>query len=82
MFRNNIPGQLIKSWPLSASLFNSDLIRGPVPTFFANDAAAVTTALKENPARIHADISKISKLFYIPEGLDLKEAAGILKKAR
>jgi len=58
------------------------MIKGPVPTLFASDSATVAAALKDNPGKAHADISKISKLFYSPEVLDIKEAVGILKKAR
>jgi len=82
LYRNNIPCQMIKTWPLAATLFNSDHIKGPVPTLFAHDMEAVTAALKANPARIHGDISKIAKLFYTPEILNLKDSVGIMKKAR
>jgi len=74
--------QIIKLWPLSSTLFNIDHIKGPVPTFFANDVESVNNTLKANLTRIHADILKINKLFYTPEDLTLKESAGILKRFR
>jgi len=80
--RDNIPCVIIKTWPLAAPLFDSDIIAGVVPTLFAENPEAAIEAMKNNPGKAHNDVAKINKVFFIPEEVNIEEANAILKKPR
>jgi len=82
MCRDNIPSILINSWDLNATLFDGDVSAGLVPTLFAEDADTTLKAIAGDPLKIHADIQKINRLLFTPEGLTLKEALAFMKKPR
>jgi len=39
-------------------------------------------ALTNNPAKAHADVMKINKIFFVPEEINITDAAAIIKKPR
>jgi hypothetical protein len=81
-FRDNVPAICLGQWPLNADLFDGDEQAGPVPTLFAEDVEAAAEGLNRNAARAHADIQKLSRVFFMPEVVDLEEATSIIKKPR
>ena len=81
-YRDNIPSIQVKSWPLAASLWNSDCISGLVPTLFADNVEAASEALTNNPGKAHGDMAKFNKVILMPEDLSLSDAAAFLKKPR
>lgn len=82
MFRDNIPTQLVESWPLSCSLFDGDVLAGPVPTLFAEDEETAREAITADPNKAHADIQRIHRVFLMPEHVDLETATALIKKPR
>jgi len=73
---------LVGSWDLNALLFDGDQAAGMVPTLFTEDEDATLKAIAADPLKIHWDVQKINRLFFIPEGLSLKDACTLLKKPR
>jgi hypothetical protein len=80
--RDNVPAICLGQWSLDADLFDGDEQAGPVPTLFAEDMEAALEGLNRNVARAHADIQKLSRVFFMPEVVDLEEALAIVKKPR
>jgi hypothetical protein len=67
---------------LSADLFDGDEQAGPIPTLFAENMEEAMEGLMGNVMRAHADIQKLSRVFFMPEVVDLEEAIAIVKKPR
>ncbi len=44
---------LVESWPLSASMWDGDVLAGPIPTLFAEDADLSSEAFASDPAKAH-----------------------------
>jgi hypothetical protein len=82
MFRDNVPAICLGQWSLNAELFDGDEQAGPVPTLFAEDSEGAMEGLMGNVTRAHADIQKLSRVFFMPEVVDLDEAIAIVKKPR
>ncbi len=47
MFRDNVPTICLAQWPMEATLWDGDLIAGPVPTLFTEEVEAGTKAILE-----------------------------------
>jgi hypothetical protein len=47
LFRDNIPTICLAQWPMEATLWDGDLIAGPVPTLFTEEVEAGTKAILE-----------------------------------
>ena len=45
MFSDNVPTVCLAQWPLEASMWDGDVIAGPVPTLFTEDIANATAAI-------------------------------------
>ena len=45
-FRDNVPSVLLGSWPMDASMWDGELLTGPVPTLFSEDIKSSEDALK------------------------------------
>lgn len=73
---------MLCTWPLEATTFNGDSTAGPVPTLFAEDVEGASEAINSNPARAHADIQRLARVFYMPEILTPTEATQLVKKPR
>ena len=82
IFRDNIPGLLLSSWDLEAALYDGETAAGPIPTLFAEDVEAAMEAVTSNPAKAHADLQKMAKVFFMPETANLEEAVSLIKKPR
>ena len=80
--RDNIPTQLVASWPLSCTMFDGDSLAGPVPTLFAEDTEEALEAISTDPVKAHYDISKIHRIFFMPEHVDMDAALAAVKKPR
>ncbi len=70
------------AWDLNAELFSSDILKGPVPTLFAEDPELALPAIHSNLLKVHADIAKLLRSFFTPETLDPPAALKLLKKTR
>lgn len=81
-FSDNVPTVLLKSWPLDATLFDGDLIAGPVPTLFSVDIEGTASAILHNPVRCHSDVSRMTRVFFMPENITTEEAIKLAKKPR
>jgi hypothetical protein len=47
LFRDNVPTICLAQWPMEATLWDGDLIAGPVPTLFTEEVEAGTKAILE-----------------------------------
>jgi len=72
----------VKSWDVDASLFDGDLMAGPIPLLFSEDTAAASACILADPLKAHWDLMKIAKCFIMPESLNMNEAIAYLKKPR
>jgi hypothetical protein len=82
IYSDNVPTSLVDSWPLTTDMWDGELLAGPVPSLFTSEPEAACTAINEGLVKIHADISKLLKVFFIPEHLYLDEALLLLKDSR
>lgn len=81
-YRDNVPTVHLGIWDLNATMFDGEEAAGPVPTLFAEDSEATLGAIRADRAKTHADFQKIVKIFFVPECVNIKEAAALLKKPR
>ncbi len=77
-----MPTQLIASWPLSCTMFDGDVLAGPVPTLFAESTEEALEAITADPGKAHYDVMKIHRMFFMPEHVDLEAAVAAAKKPR
>ncbi len=70
------------SWPLSCNLFDGEALAGPVPTLFAESSEEALEAITADPTKAHYDVSKIHRMFFMPEHVDLEAAVAVVKKPR
>ncbi len=77
-----MPTQLVASWPMSCDMFDGDVLAGPVPTLFAEDPDEAVDAITADPGKAHYDISKIHRMFFMPEHVDMETAIAAAKKPR
>ncbi len=47
LFRDNVPTICLAQWPMESTLWDGDLIAGPVPTLFTEEVEAGTKAILE-----------------------------------
>ena len=73
---------MLKSWPVNADMFDGELLAGPIPMLFSEDMDSSQANITADPLKSHWDMSKISKCFFMPECLPLKDALAIIKKPR
>jgi len=73
---------LVKSWPLASTMWDGDVLAGPVPTLFAEDVEASQEASLDNVAKAHSDLAKLYRAFFMPEHILVDEAADLLRKPR
>ena len=73
---------VVHSWPLEALLFEGDIIAGPIPTCFAEDVGVAKEAITGDPSKSHWDVQKMTRAFFKPESITVKEAQAVAKKAR
>jgi hypothetical protein len=60
-------------------MWDGDEIAGPVPTLYTEDVENATAAIMKDVARAHLDLSRISRVFFIPEHVDMAKAALLVK---
>ena len=53
-----------------------------MPVLFANDPKAAEEGMMDNIATARKDLDKINWAFFVPESLDIEEAAKVAKKLR
>ncbi len=68
--------------PGKATMWDGDEIAGPVPTLLTEDVESATAAIMKDVVRAHLDLSRISRVFLIPEHVDMAKAALLVKKPR
>ncbi len=73
---------LLESWPLTATMWDGDILAGPVPTLFAEDADLSSEAIASDPAKAHGDLAKLYRAFFMPEHVPLPDAVELLRKPR
>jgi len=81
-FSDNLPTMVLKSWDLDVSLFDGDIMAGPIPTLFSDDCAASLSAILADPLKGHWDLMKIARCFLTTEALTLQEALAFVKKPK
>jgi len=72
----------IASWSLKATMFDGEVVGGPVPLLFSPNPDAAKAALVADPAKAHKDIVKINRSLLAWEFVLLKDSAAIMKKPR
>jgi hypothetical protein len=77
-----VPTICLAKWPLEATMWDGDEIAGPVPTLFTEDVESATAAITKDVARAHQDLARISRVFFIPEHVNMAKAALLVKKPR
>ncbi len=82
MFSDIVPTICLAKWPLEATMWDGDEIAGPVPTLFTEDVESATAAITKDVARAHQDLSRISRVFFVPEHVNMAKAALLVKKPR
>ena len=80
--RDNVPTFCLKSWDLSAQLFDGEQLAGPIPLLFAEDPDSAKAAIVASTAKAYADLQRIYRNFFMPEILGEEEAAAFVKKPR
>jgi len=80
--RDNVPTVLLASWPLEANLWDGEILSGPVPSLFSTDVKASEDGLRDSPDRAHADMARLSRMFFMAEHVNLQGAYSVLKKPR
>ena len=80
--RDNIPTIRLECWSMAASLYDGEKASGPTPVMFASEPEVAYDAVESDLAKIHHDIMRINKSFLIFEHINLKAAAGVIKKPR
>jgi len=82
LFSDNIASMSLQSWDLDTNQFDGELLAGPIPTLFSEDAATSATNIMANPLKAHWDLSTIAKCFVMPENLIMQEAIAYIKKPK
>ena len=67
---------------METTLFDGEILAGPVPTLFSDEEDATLTAIEADPCKAHWDLTKIVKTLFMPESVDILDAVDILKKPR
>ncbi len=73
---------MVESWPLTTDMWDGEELAGPVPTLFASDPETACQAIVKDPVKAHADISKLLRVFFTPEHVNLEGALELVKTAR
>jgi hypothetical protein len=63
-------------------MWDGEVLCGPFPALFSEDSKASEDGLLKHPEKAHADMAKLSRVFFMPEHVSLKTASGIVKKPR
>ena len=82
MCRDNLPTIRLGSWDVNSNLFEGEVAAGPCPIFFSRESEAAAAALEADPARCHADLQRIMKVFFSREIVNLRDSVAIVKKPR
>jgi hypothetical protein len=82
LFSDNVPAVNIGSWPLEVSMFDGDLMAGPVVSLFAEDIEEARRNVTSNPQRAHGDLQRVMRAFFMPETILPEDAQAIIKKPR
>ena len=82
MFRDNVPCLQLAAWPLECTIFEGEVVAGPVPTLFGESPDMSRAALTANPEKAFSDSQRILRCFLMPELLDPSEADSFIKKPR
>ena len=82
MCRDNTPSILLCEWEVESDYLEDDRITGVMPVLFANDPKAAEEGMMDNIATARKDLDKINRAFFVPESLDIEEAAKVAKKPR
>ena len=77
-----MPTVLIKSWKADSTLFDGDLMAGPVPSLFGDKPNSSLAGITAKPRKFHWDLMKICRLLFMPESVSMEEASTIVKKPR
>ncbi len=73
---------MLQEWELLCSLFDGDVVSGPVPTLFSERPDAARAALEADPEKASQDLSRVLRKFVIPENVPPAAAWGVLLKPR
>ncbi len=82
MCRDRVPTVLLHEWNLSCTLFDGDVVAGPVPTLFSERPEAARAALEADPEKASQDLSRILRKFVMPENVPPSAVWSILQKPR
>ena len=81
-FSDNIATVLLKSWDMDSTLFDGELLAGPVPTLFSDNIETSSNNVMADPLKFHWDMAKICKCFLMHETISVEEALAYAKKPR
>jgi len=60
LFRDLVPTVILKTWDLNATLYDSDVAAGPVPTLFTDDPEGALNSMKKDLMHAFTDINKVN----------------------
>jgi hypothetical protein len=55
----------LKSWALTANMFDGDVGADPVPNLFADDPEGAAAAIQGEPAKAHFDIARLLNIVVV-----------------
>ena len=73
---------LLQTWKADSTLFDGDIMAGPVPSLFSEDPEASLSGITREPRKYHWDLMKICHLLFMPESVSFDEATATIKKPR
>ncbi len=79
---DNLPVIKLQTWPLAAELFDGDILKGPIPTLFADAPEEAEAAIRAAPIRAHSDLQRLMRCFFMAESLDPSAALKLIKAPR
>ncbi len=77
-----MPTVLLAEWGLACSMFDGDVISGPVPTLFSDRPETARAALDSDPEKAFHDLSKILRKLVIHEYIPPVAGWAIVLKPR
>ena len=77
-----VPTILLETWPLEATMWDGDVLAGPVPTIFAEVEEETAGNMLKNIAMTHSDFTRFGRLLGVVEHVEMEKALALLKKPR
>jgi len=80
--RDNVPCVLLCSWDIESEYLDEEVLSGVIPVLFAEDPKTAEQAIRDNQGVLKKDIEGLQRPFFMPEHIQLEDAAKVIKKPR